>query len=176
MIPRTMAEAQIPHRVDAVKFVEQIQKLSGEIDSSELTRLNQSVERCLAPINCVLSFERDEERHRLLVGECSTRVAMICQRCLDVVEVEVSSRFELGLVFNDDQARQLPRRLEPVELGENGQLDLWAAIEDEVLLSLPAFPAHPESECQLQQPEPEDSNSNEQQPNPFDVLAQLKQK
>ena len=171
-----MAEAQIPHRVDAIKFVEQNQQLNGEIDSYELTRLKHSVERCLAPISCVLSFERDEERHRLLVGHCTTRVAMICQRCLDVVEVDVSSRFEFGLVFDDDQARQLPRRLEPVELEKNGSLDLWAAIEDEVLLSLPAFPAHPESECQLQQPEPEDSNSNVQQPNPFDVLAQLKQK
>ena len=171
-----MAEAQIPHRVDAVKFVEQNQQFNGEIDSSELTRLTQSVERCLAPISVTLSFERDEERHRLLVGNCSTRVAMTCQRCLDVVEVDVSSRFELGLVFNDDQARQLPRQLEPVEMQQNGLLDLWETIEDEVLLSLPAFPAHPESECQFQQPEPEDSNSNVQQPNPFDVLAQLKQK
>lgn len=101
---------------------------------------------------------------------------MICQRCLNTVDLDVSSQFELGLVFDDDQARQLPRRLEPVELDQNGLLDLWSAIEDEVLLSLPAFPTHPEHECQLQQPESEESDTNIQQPNPFDVLAQLKQK
>jgi len=176
MIPRTMAEAQIPHRVDAGKFVDKNQQFNGEIDSSELTRLNEAVERCLTSVSCTLSFDRDEERHRLLVGSCSTRVAMLCQRCLNVVELDVSSQFELGLVFNDEQARQLPRRLEPVELDQNGLMDLWSVIEDEILLSLPAFPMHPENECHLQQPEPEESYSNVQQPNPFDVLAQLKQK
>ena len=103
---------------------------------------------------------------------------MICQRCLGEVSLPVTSRFQLGLVFDDDQARQLPKRLEPVELDENGQLDLWVVMEDEVLLALPAFPMHTNGECQLEQtePEPDYTDSDEKRPNPFDVLAKLKQK
>ncbi|WP_221795053.1 YceD family protein [Oceanobacter mangrovi] len=172
-----MAEAQLPHRVDATKLVEVNQQLRAKIDSSELTRLNEAVDQCLAPVECFVTFERDEERHRVLRGSCSTRVAMVCQRCLGTVEIEVDSQFSLGLVFDDEQAKQLPRSLEPVEMDENGILDLWEVVEDEVLLALPMFPMHSESECRIQQPEPENTTSgNEKRPNPFDVLAQLKQK
>lgn len=176
MMRRTMAEAHIPHRVDALKLIDNNQQLVAKIDSSELSRLNEAVERCVSPVSCVLSFERDEERHKLLVGSCSIDVLMTCQRCLESVEVKVSSQFKLGLVFNDEQAQQLPKRLEPAELDEHGGLDVWTVIEDEVLLSLPMFPVHPEDQCQFQQPEPEKTISNEKRPNPFDVLAQLKQK
>ncbi|MCY0965346.1 YceD family protein [Parathalassolituus penaei] len=176
MMSRTMAEAQLPHRVDGPKLVENNQQFSAQIDSSVLSRLNDAVDRCLAPVSCVLSFDRDEERHRVLKGSCSTRVSMVCQRCLEPVEVRVESQFSLGLVFNDEQAKQLPRRLEPVEVDENGILDLWSVIEDEVLLALPMFPTHEASECQMRQPEPENKPGNEKRPNPFDVLAQLKQK
>ena len=177
IISRTMAEAHIPRKVDATKLVEVNQQFNAAIDSSKLDRLNEAVDQCNAPVECKLSFERDEERYRLMTGECSTRVTMICQRCLGNVEVDVKSQFSLGFVFNDEQAAQLPKRLEPVEMDENGIVDLWSVIEDEVILALPMFPMHSESECQIQQPEPENTTSgNEKRPNPFDVLAQLKQK
>jgi len=176
-ISRTMAEAQLPHRVDATKLVEINQQFSAEIDSSELLRLNDSVDQCLAPVKVNVSFDRDQERHRIMMGECSTRVSMICQRCLGTVEVDIESQFSLGLVFNDDQAKNLPKSLEPVEMDENGIVDLWSVMEDEVLLALPMFPTHSDNECRIQQPEPENTTSgNEKRPNPFDVLAQLKQK
>ena len=90
----------------------------------------------------------------------------------------VVSSFELGLVFNDDQAKQLSRQLEPAEVDEHGMLELWEVLEDEALLALPSFPVHEQGECELRQPEPapETTDSDEKRPNPFDVLAQLKQK
>lgn len=175
---RTMAEAQLPKRVDAVKLVDGNQQLSADIDSKNLIRLNEAVIRCDVPVNCEIEFQRDQDRNRLLVGSCNTRVVMICQRCLGEVELALESSFQLGLVFDDEQARQLPKRLEPVELEEDGQLDLWAVMEDEVLLALPSFPMHADGECQLEQtePEPDNTDSDEKRPNPFDVLAKLKQK
>lgn len=175
---RTMAEAQLPKRVDAVKLVDNNQQLNANIDSKNLTRLNEAVVRCNEPVHCEIQFERDQDKNRLLTGSCNTNVVMICQRCLGEVSLPVTSRFQLGLVFDDDQARQLPKRLEPVELDENGQLDLWVVMEDEVLLALPAFPMHTHGECQLEQtePEPDYTDSDEKRPNPFDVLAKLKQK
>lgn len=176
MMSRTMAEAHLPRRVDVQKVVENNQHFSAQIEPSELPRLDDAVDRCLEPVSCVISFDRDEDRNRVLVGSCSTRVSMICQRCLESVDIQVESQFSLGLVFNDEQARQLPRRLEPVEVDESGILELWSVMEDEVLLALPMFPMHAEGECQARQPEPEEKPGNEKRPNPFDVLAQLKQK
>ncbi len=172
-----MAEAQLPRRVDAVKLVDNNQQLNADIDSSKLTRLGETTVRREAPVHCEIQFSRDPENNRLLSGSCHTQVVMICQRCLGDVTIPVESSFELGLVFNDDQARQLPKRLEPVELDEHGILDLWTAMEDEVLLALPSFPVHTQGECELKQPEPapEITESDEKRPNPFDVLAKLKQ-
>lgn len=177
---RTMAEAQLPQRVDAYKLVDNNQQFNARIDSSKLLRLSDAVIRCSTPVSCEVEFSRDQEGNRIMSGSCHTQVVMICQRCLGEVTLDIDSSFELGLVFNDEQARQLPRRLEPAELDEQGQLDLWTVIEDEVLLALPPFPTHSEDECQLLQtesePEPETTDSDGKRPNPFDVLAQLKQK
>tara|TARA_B100001109_G_scaffold255900_1_gene262822 strand:- start:26810 stop:27331 length:522 start_codon:yes stop_codon:yes gene_type:complete len=173
-----MAEAQLPKRIDAISFVEDNQQLSGKIDSEKLTRFSDAVEDCKAPVRYILEFHRDQEGNRVISGSCETQVVMICQRCLNQVELPVSSSFELGLVFNDDQAKQLPRQLEPAEVDEHGVLELWEVLEDEALLALPSFPTHPQGECELRQPEPvpETTDSDEKRPNPFDVLAQLKQK
>ncbi|MGB1090707.1 MAG: YceD family protein [Oceanobacter sp.] len=171
-----MAEAPLPHRVDAVKLIEVNQRFNAKIDPSKLDRLSEAVEQVLEPVLCELEFRRDDDNSRALEGQCSTRVSMICQRCLDVVEFPIESQVSLGLVFNDDQAKALPRRFEPVLMDENGILDLWSVIEDEVLLALPSFPTHPQSECQLSQPEPDETTDTVERPNPFDVLAQLKKK
>ncbi len=174
MMSRTMAEAQLPKRVDAVKLVNGNQRLNAKIDAQNLPRLQEAVLECTAPVTCEIEFHQDQEKHRLVTGNCNTKVVMTCQRCLEGVEVPVESRFQLGLVLNDEQARQLPKQLEPVELEEDGYLDLWTVLEDEVLLALPMFPTHHNETCQPKQPEPKTTNSNIKRPSPFDVLAKLK--
>lgn len=171
-----MAEARLPKRVDAVKLVEVNQHFHAKIDTESLTRLREAVEDCEAIVECDIEFMRDQEGHRVIQGSFSTRVSMVCQRCLGLVEIPINSHFELGLVFDDEQAKQLPRRLEPVEIEFEGLLDLWGVIEDEILLSLPSFPTHAVNECHIKQPEPETNNTDIKRPNPFDVLAKLKQK
>lgn len=176
---RTMAEARLPQRVDALKLVASNQRFTADIDSEKLTRLSEAVLRCATPVSCDVEFDRDEERNRVLSGSCKTSVVMICQRCLGEVTIPLESDFQLGLVFNDEQAKRLPKRLEPAELDEDAKMDLWETIEDEVLLMLPAFPVHPESECQLKQPMSDTDTATDfdiKRPNPFDVLAKLKQK
>merc|ERR1712000_157629 len=145
---------------------------------NKLLRFSEAVEDCNAPVSYILDFHRDQEGNRVITGSCNTMVVMTCQRCLGHVEVPVVSSFELGLVFNDDQAKQLSRQLEPAEVDEHGMLELWEVLEDGALLALPSFPVHEQGECELRQPEPapETTDSDEKRPNPFDVLAQLKQK
>lgn len=171
-----MAEAKLPKCVDAVKLVDNNQQFTCSIDTKNLSRLNEAVKSCDASVSCNLHFSRDQEGKRILSGRCATRVQMICQRCLGLVSISIDSQFNLGLVFNDEQARQLPRRLDPVEMTAEGKIELWDVIEDEVLLALPEFPAHAEGECQIKQPEPDITDASIERNSPFDVLAQLKQK
>jgi len=177
MMSRNMTEAPLPKRVDGVKLVDNNQILNGIIDSKQLSRLASATISCDPHIMCHVEFSRDDERHRILSGNCSAEVVMECQRCLEDVSFAINSVFELALVFNDEQAKKLPRRLEPVELDEDGRMNLWDIIEDEVLLNLPDFPMHPTGQCQAHQTEPQENTAEEiKRPNPFDVLAKLKQK
>ncbi|MEK9712190.1 MAG: YceD family protein [Thalassolituus sp.] len=177
MMSRNMTEAPLPKRVDGVKLVDVNQELNGLIDSKQLSRLTAATVTCTEQIPCHIEFSRDDERHRILSGNCSAEVVLECQRCLEDVSFAIDSDFELALVFNDEQAKKLPRRLEPAELDEDGRLNLWEIIEDEILLNLPDFPMHPEGQCKAHQTEPQENTAEEEKrPNPFDVLAKLKQK
>jgi uncharacterized protein len=157
-----MTDAPIPMRVDGKKLVDINQQLTGIIDSAKLTRLAAATTHVYTPVQCHVEFFRDPERFLILSGDCSVRVGMECQRCLNEVQADIRSEFELGLVLNDEQAKKLPRRL----------------IEDEILLCLPDFPMHGDGECTAFNANPEKDNSAEElkRPNPFEVLAQLKQK
>ena len=103
-----------------------------------------------------------------------------CQRCMGSMAVTLLSRFSLGLVTSDEQARQLPNELEPY-LTDDFSADLWSMAEDELLLVLPPFPLHDRNECpareDLEAYEPGGSavppvrKSGE---NPFGVLADLR--
>lgn len=174
-----MAEAQLPKQVDAVKLVNVNQRLEAKINTENLARLKAAVINSSDFVNCEIEFHQDESRHRLMTGSINTQVSLICERCLEEVQLPISSQFQIGLVFNDEQAAQLPKAFEPVELDEEGQLNLWEVMEDEVLLALPMFPTHAEGECKLKtlpEPSAEITDSSDERDNPFAVLAKLKQK
>ena len=174
-----MAEAQLPKQIDAVKLVNTNQQLNAKIDSKNLTRLKSAVTQCSDFVECEIEFHQDESKHRLMTGSINSQVSMICQRCLEEVDFSIQSRFQIGLVFNDEQAAQLPRAYEPVELDSEGRLELWEVMEDEVLLALPILPTHAEGECEMKAlPEPsvEITDFSGKADNPFAVLAKLKQK
>jgi uncharacterized protein len=114
-------------------------------------------------------------------GELSAPVILECQRCMGDMQVTLESRFDLGLVISDEQAQRLPKALEPF-LVEDFNADLWAMVEDELLLVLPPFPLHEREECPakedleaLEVPEASEEPETEQRKeNPFSVLAGLK--
>lgn len=174
-----MAEAPLPKQVDAVKLVNVNQRLKAKINTENLTRLKAAVVNSSEFVECEIEFHQDESKHRLMTGSIQTHVSLICQRCLEAVNLPIHSDFQIGLVFNDDQSVQLPRSYEPVELDEEGRINLWDVMEDEVLLALPMLPTHAEGECQLKtftEPQAEITEFNDERENPFAVLAKLKQK
>lgn len=172
-----MADANIPCRVDALKLVDINQEFDGFIESQKLPRLMAAVVGAEPKVWVRASFARDAENYRTIEGECRLTVTMTCQRCLGDVEITLEGKFKAGLVFDDEQAKQLPRRLEPVEVSADEHLRLWDVIEDELLLSLPEFPSHDFGTCEaVKHNLKQEVEETVERENPFDVLAQLKQK
>ncbi len=133
-------------------------------------------------IDVVCSFFRDDEYRSIVAIDISGAVQVTCQRCLEAMSVDINASNELAVVLNDDQAKQLPGRLEPLLVTDTDEADnLWSIAEDEVILALPIVSYHDTAECrQLLQDytEPTDieqpSARSGERENPFKVLAQLK--
>ena len=175
-IPRTMNQGLFPVRVDPLQSVEQEAVYSGSIAVSKLERLQDYLQDNSGEAQIEIQFGHDEQGIALLRGQCQSPVRMTCQRCMNPVEVELTTSFELGIVFSDEQAKHLPKQYEPV-IAEADSLELLPVVEDELILSLPMYAYHTQCEdnnlVQTVEEEPVPVET-EAPKNPFSVLEQLK--
>lgn len=165
----------LPQQIDVRRFADSGRHLQGELALVQFQRLSKLVEpsgnTSVFPLR--LDFFRQDDGRRVIKGHIKGRVSMICQRCLEPVEVNLSSDISLGLVTSDAEAELLPEELDPLILEESFQLS--ELLEDELLLALPIVPLH--EHCDL--PDNLGSNLSEskelpERDNPFAVLASLK--
>ena len=103
---------------------------------------------------------------------------LVCQRCLQDCAVNLDEKRRFVLVATAAEADDYPLEDEEQEpLVASQHFNLLETIEDEVLLSLPLIPKHPEGFCEPHATvfglEDEDERSDERE-NPFNVLKNMK--
>ncbi|HEY7883435.1 MAG TPA: YceD family protein [Cellvibrionaceae bacterium] len=165
----------LPRYADARKFAQQQLGLAGQIDVALMSRLHDLLANDNASAEVVLSFGRDGEGRKVVTGTADANIMLVCQRCLEPVEVNLRSDIALAIVWSEDQATGLPKYLDPWILDE-GAADLYEMIEEELLLALPAVAYHAEPcvpEALFQSGEPAAEKTSVER-NPFQVLEQLK--
>ena len=173
-----MSDHTLPKTLDPFKYADQNRILEGEIALHLMPRLAEMLVDTNGRVKVELEFDRDPQRLRILNGKLNTSVNLVCQRCLHPVTKEIESKFMLGIVYNDEQAQNLPRAYEPL-LVEDEKLVLLDVIEEELILSLPMFPYHAacDTEDYVKAEESEaapEALEEENKPNPFEVLSGLK--
>lgn len=164
----------LPRMADPRKFAQQGVIITGSVDVVEMPRLMSALANDNAEVVANLEFGIGDEGRKVLNGQVKAKVEVLCQRCLDYLPLELEADLNLAIVWDEDKAVALPKSIDPWIHGE-GVADLYAMIEDELLLELPLVSYH-ESECV----EPERFQSGkpvasaEPVKNPFQVLEQLK--
>ena len=177
----TSPATALPRHIDPRKFAQQGVSINGDIDLSQLDRLLPLLATSAGDIVAELTFGRTEEHQQYcLQGKIKAQVSMICQRCLEASPQQLEAEVKLAMLWNDDQATQLPKSWDPWVVGD-GQTDLYQVIEDELILSLPIVAYHSDPcmatdlyQSQTQQYEQQLQAQAATKPNPFQVLAQLK--
>jgi len=106
------------------------------------------------------------------------RLHLVCQRCLQDCAVNLDEKRRFVLVATESEADNYPLEDEEQEpLVASQHFNLLETIEDEVLLSLPLIPKHPEGFCEPHATvfglEDEDEGSDERE-NPFNILKNMK--
>lgn len=106
-----------------------------------------------------------------------TTLPQICQRCLGPVDVPVQVDREFRFVESEAVAEQQDDDCEEDLLVASREFDLSALIEDEVLMALPLVPRHETCPVKVKMVAvDQDFDAPTEKPNPFAVLAQLKNK
>jgi len=170
-----MSYGPLPKRVDPRKLAEREAQLQGTIDLESMPELCSLLVDNEGKVSVELGFALDQQKLRTVIGHANARVKQQCQRCLEAVEVDLHAEFNLAVVLNEEQAKNLPRYYDPLLVEED--VVLASLVEEELILTLPAVAYHDDCSVQLSFGEDEVQQSEQdEKPNPFSVLASLKAK
>ncbi|QKT04849.1 DUF177 domain-containing protein [Ectothiorhodospiraceae bacterium 2226] len=144
---------------------------------ARMTRLGDMLSRREGEVSVHLSLPPSAEGVVLLDGHLQAELHTLCQRCLQEMTVALDLHPRVGVVRHQIEAERLPEPYEPL-LVEEGEVQVAAFVEDELILAFPIVPMHPLDACPAAQHVQE--TQQEQAPpardNPFAVLSTLKGK
>jgi uncharacterized protein len=173
-----MQRVKLPKLVDPVKNATIRSDYRGVILSSEMPRLLGAVADIAKEIDVEIKFAKDEQGLTYFQGHMACSTSLICERCNEVFghPMDVSFCFSPVQSVNEEDEDKLPEVYEPVEVNDQGEINLFQTLEDELILSLPIVALHAEKDCKQKRDnmsfgkiEPID-----ERPNPFAVLKELK--
>ncbi|MGK0440413.1 MAG: hypothetical protein ACJA0N_000202 [Pseudohongiellaceae bacterium] len=173
-----MSNDPLPSKIDVRKLITKGAQISSLFGVDVMPRLTSLLANEQGEVNTELNFYVDQGRKRRIDGEIKAQVNMVCQRCLDAVSIEIESSFNLAVVWTDDQAKQVPKSLDALIVGEE-LTNLTEIVEEELILSLPIVSYHENENCKQATHSFGDSDSvqapiEESKENPFKVLELLK--
>ena len=111
------------------------------------------------------------------------QMRLICQRCMQPCLVRIEESRQFVFLANEALADAFPMEDDALEpLVASAHFDLLGTIEDEILLSLPLIPKHPEGVCEAASPgcgagDSMNQGETAKKPdNPFNILKNMKKK
>lgn len=164
----------LPRMLEPRRLAHQGVAISGELDHGFCDRLTAAVIEISEPIVVELRFDTAEQGRRVMRGEISTSVLVPCQRCLEAMSMSLSADFRLGIVWSEEEAKSLPKDLDPW-LVDSDVADVAEVLEDELLLALPFVSYHPKDQCNaVAGYSTGDVPADKSGKSPFGILKQLK--
>ncbi|MBK8185977.1 MAG: DUF177 domain-containing protein [Cellvibrio sp.] len=170
---KTPSDKALPRQVDPRRFAQQGINIDGYVPAAEMPRLIEATLDSAAKVQVELSFAVNEEKKKVVTGRACGELTLVCQRCLDPVQLPVEANVSLAIVWDEEGADALPSYLDPWIHGE-GLADLYEMIEEEMLLSLPAVAYHNETCIEASLLSAGKPVEVQVKKNPFNVLEQLK--
>ena len=185
---QVLPQVQLSAEPSAIKRVDfcapQSYKGAGFLGISDLPRVAKEVSAVLAGDG----FDWEVETHfenlpgsepqQILELGLEGRLHLVCQRCLLDCAVDLAEKRRFILVNSEAEADDYPLEDDDQEpLVASQQFNLLDTIEDEVLLSIPLIPKHPEGFCEPTATSFGDAGEgegSEKRENPFNILKNMK--
>ena len=173
-----MQKVKLPKLVDPVKNATIRSDYRGVVLSSEMPRLLGAVADIAKEVDVEVNFAKDEQGLSYFQGHMACLTSLICERCNEVFEhpLDVSFCFSPVQSAKEEVEDELPDVYEPVEVNDQGEINLFQTLEDELILSLPIVALHAEEDCKQKRDNMSFGKIEtvDERPNPFAVLKELK--
>ena len=173
-----MDDSCLPEYADARKIFLQDQELSGNMSLTGLSKLNGILSSDNGSLVANLRFFLNKSGRRIIAGNLKAEIEVLCQRCLQPLDLVVEDDINLVLVETEEKAKGLEELYDPW-ICETHKINLADLIEEQLLLALPIVCLHSDPNCVEKldydlQTGPESTNPGLQ--NPFRELESLKER
>lgn len=138
----------LPERIQPLRLAGIGQSLAGSVALDRLPRLSEMLAGDAGPVEFALRFERDEANRPRVGGHIRARLVVICQRCLEPMEIGLEREVRLAIVRDDEEAAGLDGSDEPLQVSDE-PIPLTGLLEDELILAMPGFSRHPPGACEM---------------------------
>ncbi len=152
--------------IDGLEFARAGATLAGTLEIADLPRLAE-LGCSVAQIRYTVRGGATEQGKPALHVDAAGRVELICQRCLEVLEVPVAVGAELELAETQQAIDQADDDVDRVLASRT--MGVAALVEDEVILALPMVPKHAHCAAAV-----ENSESGGERVSPFAALEVLR--
>jgi len=171
-----MQKVKIPVKINPAKSAQHELSYDGIIEQSEFSRLGKALKELVGQIEVKIHCKEDHQGLVVISGDVKTKVWLTCQRCNDDLGLDLDLSFAYSPIKMGADSDGIPDHYEPVELDEDGEINIRTLIEDELILMIPIVPMHDEASCHYSEEAQSFGEIDEQdeKPNPFDILKQLK--
>lgn len=162
--------AALPELIEPMRLAAKGARLRGDIELSKMTRLAPHLQTQAGAVCVDISFSKNNKGVQRINGELKAQLKVLCQRCLEPMEIPVCAELKLELTDTLAAEPRIQDNYEPL-LVTAESLSLVELVEDELLLALPFSPMHPEGECATAMTQYYSICTRE---NPFTLLSSLK--
>ncbi|MDG2141047.1 MAG: YceD family protein [Gammaproteobacteria bacterium] len=173
-----MVNVSLPKYIDARKVFLQRERVSGLLKLSDLRRLRGLLANDRGTVYAELRFFLDGSGNRIIKGKVKATLNVICQRCLEQLEILIGDDISLGVIESEDLASGLDSTLDPW-ICSGYKLSLSELVEEQLILCLPIVNHHEDSDCTNKlnyQANVSAKKGDSSKDSPFAVLKTLKTK
>ena len=155
--------------IDSLDFARKGKELKGEIPVAGMHRLEGLLATPDGQVSYMLRGLQDKDGNPMLELALDGLCYLQCQRCLQGMDYPIRMVSRLMLANEQPESELTEDNFDSIP--PDGNLDVAALIEDEILLNLPFAPKHEPGVCQADL-----AGSKQGGENPFAVLRSLKDK
>lgn len=133
---------------DAYRLARERGVIEGVLDVAQSARLEDRLGEGAGSVVWRIEGATDSSGRPALAIALDGSVPLECQRCLAVFDAPIAQRTLTVLAHDEAEADALDAGSDDEVLMADHALDAKALIEDELLLTLPYAPMHPDGECE----------------------------